>query len=231
MSSPPPKGSVLIVDDESSIRNSLAMVLEAEGYETSIAKDGFDALLQLKRTLPDIVLSDLNMPRMSGFEFLSVLRRRFPEISVIAMSGAYTAGTLPSGVLADGFYAKGQSRPEALLLTVEALIRTSAAQANAHHEQVAPVWIPRNGKDSSGIPYIVVTCTECLRSFPLNVVEEANPEVMKTPCFFCGTAVRYIIDFSLFVVSPPKRPAVTHARLEQPGDEDSAPEWSKKAEA
>ncbi len=118
-----------------------------------------------------------------------------------------------------------------LLLTVEALIRTSAAQANAHHEQAAPGWIPRNGKDSSGIPYVVVTCTECLRSFPLNVVEEANPEVMETPCYFCGTGVRYIVDFSVFVVSPPKRPAVTHARLEHAGGGDSAPEWSKKAEA
>src|SRR5438105_5210039 len=96
--STPLKRSVLIVDDESSIRNSLAMVLEAEGYETSMAVDGFDALLLLKRTLPDIVLSDLNMPRMSGFEFLSVLRRRFPQISVIAMSGAYTARTLMIGM-------------------------------------------------------------------------------------------------------------------------------------
>ncbi len=229
--STPLKRSVLIVDDESSIRNSLAMVLEAEGYETSIAEDGFDALLQLKRTLPDVVLSDLSMPKMSGFEFLSVVRRRFPQVSVIAMSGAYSAGTLPSGVLADGFYAKGQGRTETLLTTVAALISTSEAQATAHRKEVAPVWIPRNGKDSRGIPYIVVTCTECLRSFPLNVVEEANPEVMETPCYFCGTGVRYIVDFSLFVVSPPKRPAVTHARLEQAGDGDSAPEWGKEAGA
>ena len=39
-------------------------------------------------------------------------------------------------------------------------------------KQSAPVWIPRNGRDSRGFPYVVVTCTECLRSFPLNVAEE-----------------------------------------------------------
>jgi len=38
------------------------------------AEDGLDALLHLKRVLPDLILSDLNMPRMSGFEFLSVVR-------------------------------------------------------------------------------------------------------------------------------------------------------------
>jgi len=71
-----------------------------------------------------------------------------------------------------------------------------------HHQQSAPVWIPRNGKDSHGVPFIVLTCTECLRSFPLSVVREDLQEIEETPCLFCRTPVRYIIDFSLSVVSP-----------------------------
>jgi hypothetical protein len=146
------------------------------------------------------------MPEMSGFEFLSVVRRRFPHISVIASSGAYTSHVVPSGVLADAFYAKGEDHPETLINKVAAPIATSAAQATAHQDATAPVWIPRNGKDSNGIPYIVITCTECLRSFPLNVAREENAEVLETACLFCSNTVKYIIDFSLSVFSPPKGP-------------------------
>jgi len=209
---------ILLVDNEMGIRDTLAVLLTSAGYDVATAKDGFEALLYLKRALPEVIISDLNMPRMSGFELLSVVRRRFPQISVIACSGAYASRSIPTGVLADAFYAKGQDHPEALLSTVAGLIRTSAAQASAHRAEPAPVWIPRNGKDSNGVPYIVVTCTECLRSFPLNVAEEASPEVRETPCLFCRSMVKYIIDFSLSIVSPSARehPASTAAEPSKP---------------
>ena len=85
-----PKRRILVVDDDASIRKSMTMLLNAAGYEVSTAEHGFDALLQLRMAPPpDVIISDLNMPQMSGFEFLSVVRRRFPEIPVIAVSGAY----------------------------------------------------------------------------------------------------------------------------------------------
>lgn len=206
MAVPSPKYHVLVVDDEAAIRESLSMLLVSKGYKVSTANDGFDALLQLRKTAPDLITSDLNMPNMSGFEFLSVVRRRFPQIPVVAISGAYEcAEAVPGGIIADGFYAKGQHHPEKLLATVAGLIRTAAARARAHQQQSAPVWIPRNGKDSNGVPFIVVTCTECLRSFPLSVAEEALPEVQETPCLFCTNTVRYIVDFSLSVSSPDGR--------------------------
>jgi CheY-like chemotaxis protein len=198
-----PKHEILVVDDDPAIRDSLGLVLQSGGYEITSAINGFDALLQLKRRLPAIVLSDLNMPQMSGFEFLSVVRRRFPQISVIAMSGAYHSGdAIPGGVIADAFYAKGQSDPEMLLRIVAGLIRTSAAHAVDHERESAPVWIPRNGKDSHGIPYVVLTCTDCLRSFPLSVTTEDLQKIQETPCLFCPNTVRYIIDFSLAIASP-----------------------------
>lgn len=200
-----PTHSILVVDDEPSIRATIAMLLADEGYEASTAVDGFDALLQMKSKIPELIVSDLNMPQMSGFEFLSVVRRRFPQVLVIAMSGAYQAGdAVPGGVIADAFYAKGTGTPHALLRLVADLLRTSASQTIAHIRQSAPVWVPRNGKDARGIPYIVLTCTECLRSFPLNVSSEVTASVMETPCIFCLNGVRYIIDFSLSVASPRK---------------------------
>ena len=200
----PSKRQILVVDDEASMRESLAMLLTSVGHDVTTAKDGFDALLQIKRSLPDVIVSDLNMPQMSGFELLSVVRRRFPQIPVVAMSGAYSGDAVPGGVIADAFYAKGGSHVETLLSTVADLIQTSVARAHAHRTESAPVWIPRNGNDSNGVPYIVLTCTECLRSFPLNVTEEANPEVQETLCLFCPNKVRYIIDFSRSVASPAK---------------------------
>jgi CheY-like chemotaxis protein len=201
------KHEILVVDDDQAVRDSVGLVLKAGGYDVSTAVHGFDALLQLKRRLPAIVLSDLNMPQMSGFELLSVVRRRFPQISVIAMSGAYHSGAaVPGGVIADAFYSKGQSTPEALLQMVAELIRTSAARAVDHERESAPVWIPRNGKDSHGIPYVVLTCTDCLRSFPLSVATEDLQKIQETPCLFCPNTVRYVIDFSLSIASP--RPQV-----------------------
>jgi len=210
----PSKHEILVVDDDEGVRDSLVMLLKRSGYNVSIAINGFDALLHLKTTTPSIVISDLNMPQMSGFEFLSVVRRRFPKISVIAMSGAYLSGdAVPGGVIADAFYSKGQSTPEALLHMVSELIRTSAAHAVAHERESAPVWIPRNGKDSRGVPYVVLTCTDCLRSFPLSVVVEDLQKIQETPCLFCPNTVRYVIDFSLSIASPlPERKVETIVR-------------------
>jgi CheY-like chemotaxis protein len=201
---------VLVVDDEAMIRETTGALIAAAGYEVTTAENGFDALLELKKRTPDIILSDLNMPQMSGFEFLSVVRRRFPEIPVIAISGAYESGDqVPGGIIADAFYSKGRHRPEELMRTISDLIRTTASRAAIHQQQSAPVWIPRNGKDSKGVPFIVLTCTQCLRSFPLSVLREDVQEIQDTPCVFCTSQVRYIIDFSIGVFSPAKMPTVT----------------------
>ena len=207
------KHHILLVDDEPSIRESMSDLLTEFGYEVTTAEHGFDALLQLKRLSPDVIISDLNMPQMSGFEFLSVARRRFPDILVVAISGAYEYGDqVPGGVIADAFFAKGR-HPEELLRTIAELIRTSATRTMSHHLQSAPVWIPRNGKDSNGVPFIVLTCTECLRSFPLSVLREDVQEIQETPCLFCANLVRYIIDFSLAVTSPRTHAAASGGKV------------------
>jgi CheY-like chemotaxis protein len=163
----PSKHQILLVDDEPSVRESLTMLLTAVVYGVTTAANGFDGLLQLKRATPDVIISDLNMPEMSGFEFLSVVRRRFPQIPVVAISGAYDRGSeVPGGVIADAFYPKGRHHPKELVEIVADLVRTSVERSNAHKRESAPVWIPRNGKDSHGIPFVVLTCTDCLRSFP-----------------------------------------------------------------
>jgi CheY-like chemotaxis protein len=189
----PSKHHILVVDDDPSIRETISLLLTSSGYDVSVAEDGFAALLQLRRILPDLVVSDLNMPQMSGYELLSVVRRRFPQIMTVAMSGDYRGDAVPAGVIADGFFAKG-ARPRNLLAMIAGLVRTSGDRANAHQKEVALAWIPRNGNDSEGVPYVVVSCVECLRTFPVPVVEETTGSVLEAPCHFCPSKNRYIIE-------------------------------------
>ncbi|HZQ18250.1 MAG TPA: response regulator [Terriglobales bacterium] len=198
------KTRILIVEDDDMVRHTFCNVLEREGYDVSTATDGFEALLHLQQDVPDILLSDLNMPQMSGFELLSVVRRRFPHIMVVAASGAYSCSTVPDGVVADAFYPKGKESASILLKIIANLIQTGPIE---HKGQNAPVWIPRNGKDHNGRAFVVLTCTECLRSFPFTVDHEPTGEVLKTACIYCPHEVTYIIDFSRSVNSPEKRAA------------------------
>jgi CheY-like chemotaxis protein len=98
------KTRIVVVEDDVTVRQTISKLLVAEGYNVSTANDGFDALLHLQQAIPDLILSDLNMPQMSGFELLSVVRRRFPEILVVASSGAYDSNAIPNGGIADAFY-------------------------------------------------------------------------------------------------------------------------------
>lgn len=191
--SSPSKRQILVVDDNSGVRETIAMLLVSAGYDVLVAEDGFAALVQLRKTEPDVIVSDLEMPRMSGFELLSVIRRRFPQILTLAMSGAYGDDGVPVGVIADGFYPKG-AQPKNLFSAIEQLIRSAPARSTAHRRDVAPAWVPRNGNDSQGIPYVMVTCEECLRVFQLAVIEEKTGQVLEVPCRFCPSKNRYIIE-------------------------------------
>ncbi len=195
------KYEVLLVDDQFAVRDVLAAVLRSKGYRIRTADHGFDALQELKDVpLPDVLVADLNMPQMSGFELLSVVRRRFPKIPVIAMSGAYSSGgTVPADVIADHYYCKG-SETKLLLSAVDYLLETTLEHAVEHVRESAPVWVPRNGVDTGGAPYVVVSCTECLRSFPQHV-RAHTPGMQTVECSFCHNQVRYIIDFSVAVTA------------------------------
>jgi CheY-like chemotaxis protein len=190
---PTTKCQILVVDDDQSVRESVAMSLMAAGYHVVVAEDGFRALSQLRKKLPDLVLSDLDMPEMSGFELLSVIRRRFPQISTVAMSGTYLGDKVPFGVMADGFFTKG-SRLQHLLKTIQRLLLTAQTRSSDHSREGAPAWIPRNGNDSKAMPYVVLTCADCLRSFNMNLTQDTTLEVLEIPCRSCQTLNRYIIQ-------------------------------------
>ncbi len=176
---------ILVVDDEAGIRETASVLLSSKGYEVHVAEDGFAALAQLRRSLPDLIISDLRMPNMSGFELLSVIRRRFPQIPVIAISGEYN-GTTPEGLIADTFFSKGDYTPEQLFARIAELLERAPIRPHIHVPARAPVWIPRN---EAG--YFVLTCPQCLRSFSVPD-EEGRPEVREIDCIFCDWKVQYL---------------------------------------
>jgi chemosensory pili system protein ChpA (sensor histidine kinase/response regulator) len=67
--------TVMVVDDSLTVRKITSRLLEREGYQVLTAKDGIDALEQMKNHLPDLILVDIEMPRMDGFELSSRVRQ------------------------------------------------------------------------------------------------------------------------------------------------------------
>jgi CheY-like chemotaxis protein len=188
---PDAKVNLLIVDDEPSISLALFHILIECGYSVRAAEDGFSALTKIRQEIPDILLSDLNMPGMSGFELLSVVGRRFPAMQTIAMSGAFSDGTVPPGVCADAFYAKG-THPDSLLQILKTMTQSERPLSHPHRNTPATIWIPSNGHDPSGDAYVMITCPECLRTFP-RVLDEAITSIHKAICVHCYSSLQYAI--------------------------------------
>jgi two-component system response regulator AtoC len=125
-------GRILIVDDDASLRESLELVLSAEGYETVCVADAAAALRQLEAAPPELVLCDLRMPGMDGMELLPQLVRRLPEATVILMS-AYGTADLAVEAIQRGAYdylAKPFAPSEVLLALRKARERERLRRAN-----------------------------------------------------------------------------------------------------
>ena len=78
---------VLVIEDNDGLRDYLRVALETQEYEVLTARDGQEALAYLNGHPVDVVLTDIFMPEMDGIEIIAALRKQFPEIRVIAMSG------------------------------------------------------------------------------------------------------------------------------------------------
>ena len=74
---------VLVVDDSPTQQLQIQMILEADGYRVSLAGDGIEALAEIERERPDLVVTDLQMPHMNGLELVSEIKSRYPMIPVI----------------------------------------------------------------------------------------------------------------------------------------------------
>lgn len=117
-------GKVLIVDDEPNIVISLQFLMRKSGFETSVARDGDEALLEVERFRPDLVLLDVMMPRRDGYEVCQTLRATgWTELKIVMLTakGRETEMTKGLTVGADAYVTKPFSTAE-LVETVHRLL-------------------------------------------------------------------------------------------------------------
>jgi CheY-like chemotaxis protein len=182
------KKNVVVVDDEKDTRTALAQILTQLGHDVRAAEEGIAALGLIREAVPDVLVSDLNMPGMSGFELLSVVRRRHPKIYVIAASGAFSGKSVPEGVAADVFYAKATGVAPLLEMVDQA--STSEDSTLTRSAQKAPIWLTPTGRLPSREVYVLMPCPECLRAFP-KLLEDDTSAICETRCYYCQAGITY----------------------------------------
>ena len=83
---------ILIIDDDDQIRILLRQVMEWAGYEVVEAADGREGMLQQRKQQADLVITDLIMPEQEGLETITLLRKEYPLVKIIAISGGGRIG-------------------------------------------------------------------------------------------------------------------------------------------
>jgi DNA-binding NtrC family response regulator len=122
-----PKGSILVVDDEEIVRDSLARWLEEDGYQVSTAPDGRAALAKLAEQAYAILLVDLKMPGIDGIQVLAEARTRQPDAAVIIMTAYATVDTAVQAMKQGAYdYLVKPFEPEELSLMVGKLTNQQA---------------------------------------------------------------------------------------------------------
>jgi len=184
------KIKLLIVDDEPATRKLLSAIFGQMGHSVRTAKDGFSALEQIRESMPDVLLSDLHMPGMSGFELLSVVRRRLPGIYVIATSGAYTGDAVPHGIAADAFYEKATGFRS--LLSLMETATTAEALFPRDGSASVPVWVSLTDDAPLSDEFVMICCPECLRA-SAQAVGAGRMLIHETGCEYCQTKICYAV--------------------------------------
>ncbi|KJU82175.1 response regulator receiver protein [Candidatus Magnetobacterium bavaricum] len=113
---------ILVIDDEAIVRISCKRVLETEGYDVELASSGTMAVGCMEKERYDLVITDLMMPDMDGFELIGVISEKWPHLNVVVMTGYGTDETrLKSVELGAAIFLKKPFLPEQLLAVASAV--------------------------------------------------------------------------------------------------------------
>lgn len=128
--------SVLVVDDEEMMRNLLDKILSREGYRILTAEDGVHALEMIEKEDIDLIISDMKMPRMTGFELLKHVKQQHPNIGVIIMTAYGDTYTVKDALLlgADEYITKPFKSYEISLVVERAYWRLLSSRGKAAHQ-------------------------------------------------------------------------------------------------
>lgn len=120
------KKKILLADDERSLRELLRVLFEGAGYEFIEAEDGKNALEQIKKSKPDLIILDVNMPKMNGFQVLEHIKKdsKTRDIPVVMLTTRAEQEDIETGMElnADQYIPKPFDSKK-ILLTVENIFK------------------------------------------------------------------------------------------------------------
>jgi CheY-like chemotaxis protein len=121
---------VLIIDDDTAVRDALKAVVETAGHEVALAVNGLEGLKALGQFRADVVVTDLLMPVKEGIETIKEMRRKWPDLPVVAISGGGMRGNLNFLEFAQTFGANRvlakPLEPDVLLQAIRELVSAKA---------------------------------------------------------------------------------------------------------
>jgi CheY-like chemotaxis protein len=132
---------VMVVTEHPVFREILTSLIQERGFEAYPAADGIDALRQLYYVMPQVIVSDAALPNLSGFELLPFVRRRFPEIGVIALWEKRCTNEKTAKEFADLIISVDPFSPQLLTDALEGLVTEypfRAAQGSGASNQERP---------------------------------------------------------------------------------------------
>lgn len=162
---------VLIVEDSPTQAAHIQILLEEAGFSVDLAGHGVEALSQIQRALPDLVVTDLEMPEMNGLELVEAVRKDFPALPVILMT-AHGSEEIAALALRQGAASYVPKRrlaedlvPTALRILLAALEDGTHSQLMHHLDTSEMVFVL--GNDRALIKAVVDHCQQLLRCLPL----------------------------------------------------------------
>jgi DNA-binding response OmpR family regulator len=187
------KGTVLLIEDEPGFRRIYTSVFKYAGYDVLEAEDGEKGLQMVQKHRPSIVLLDLLLPKMNGFDVLKKIREtdglKTVPVIIFTVLGEKREIGIGLSIGANDYITKGNSTPKQILDKLEEILATSSQQAPRTPYYLSP---HKNRGDSLklqkdfNLPEALV-CPHCEKSLVLDMEAEPNPSTT--------TGRRFIVQF------------------------------------
>lgn len=118
--------NILVVDDSKTVRNLVAFILKSEGFKVTTAENGLDGLEKLySMEVVDLIISDVNMPRMDGFTFIKAVREQdaYKDVPIIILSTEGQEKDIQTGMsFGANLYMVKPAQPEKMVRNIKMLL-------------------------------------------------------------------------------------------------------------
>jgi CheY-like chemotaxis protein len=112
--------NILVIDDEPDVRDAVKRVLERAGYSVRTADSAVEALAELERVATDVIITDIIMPKVNGVQAIESIRKAFPSVRIIAISGGGNFGIStyqPTAITTTAYLVSAEAAGAHLVLT------------------------------------------------------------------------------------------------------------------